>query len=115
VLFPKDESSRKNSESTFTNQYMTTLFPSFVNIARTYRLGDPTKPDTNLGPVVSLTSAERIREQVEEAGKLELILRVLNSSRGVYEVEAGAKKIDRRGRLPDCQTVSSHYVLAGHS
>ena len=33
-----------------------------------YRLGDPTKPDTNLGPVVSLASAERIRNQVTDAG-----------------------------------------------
>ncbi|KAF9650369.1 aldehyde dehydrogenase [Thelephora ganbajun] len=43
--------------------------PKFVNIAKTYKLGDPTKPDTNLGPVVSLASAERIRKQVEDAVK----------------------------------------------
>lgn len=42
--------------------------PKFVNVAKAYKLGDPTKPDTNLGPVVSLTSAERIRKQVEDAG-----------------------------------------------
>lgn len=34
-----------------------------------YKLGDPTKPETNLGPVVSLASAERIRKQVSDAGK----------------------------------------------
>ena len=33
-----------------------------------YKLGDPTKPDTNLGPVVSLASADRIRKQVTDAG-----------------------------------------------
>jgi len=41
----------------------------FANIVKSYKLGDPTKPDTNLGPVVSLASAERIRKQVEDAGK----------------------------------------------
>ncbi|KAG6906758.1 hypothetical protein DXG01_012261 [Tephrocybe rancida] len=33
----------------------------------TYKLGDPTLPETNLGPVVSLASAARIRKQVEDA------------------------------------------------
>ncbi|KAH8997579.1 succinate semialdehyde dehydrogenase [Lactarius akahatsu] len=32
-----------------------------------YRLGDPTKSETNLGPVVSLASAQRIRKQVKDA------------------------------------------------
>ncbi|PPR04272.1 hypothetical protein CVT26_004062 [Gymnopilus dilepis] len=32
-----------------------------------YRLGDPTLPETNLGPVVSLASAARIRKQVADA------------------------------------------------
>jgi len=45
-------------------------------------LGDPTKPDTNLGPVVSLPSAERIRRQVEDA------------------VRAGAKKLIAEGDFP---------------
>ncbi|KAJ3545223.1 hypothetical protein NMY22_g2527 [Coprinellus aureogranulatus] len=34
---------------------------------QTYKLGDPTKTETNLGPVVSLASAERIRKQVADA------------------------------------------------
>ena len=34
-----------------------------------YKLGDPTQPDTNLGPVVSLASAEKIRKQVADAGE----------------------------------------------
>ncbi|KIJ37552.1 hypothetical protein M422DRAFT_177817, partial [Sphaerobolus stellatus SS14] len=33
-----------------------------------YKLGDPTNPETTLGPVVSLASAERIRKQVADAG-----------------------------------------------
>ncbi|OJT07314.1 hypothetical protein TRAPUB_1832 [Trametes pubescens] len=32
-----------------------------------YKLGDPTEPETNLGPVVSVASAERIRKQVSSA------------------------------------------------
>ncbi|KAI0257433.1 succinate semialdehyde dehydrogenase [Lactifluus subvellereus] len=32
-----------------------------------YRLGDPTRSETNLGPVVSLASAQRIRKQVHDA------------------------------------------------
>ncbi|KAF8056685.1 NAD-aldehyde dehydrogenase [Lyophyllum atratum] len=39
----------------------------FVDITKVYKLGDPTKPETNLGPVVSLSSAERIRKQVSDA------------------------------------------------
>jgi acyl-CoA reductase-like NAD-dependent aldehyde dehydrogenase len=39
----------------------------FVDIVMKYKLGDPTQPDTNLGPVVSLASAERIRKQVKDA------------------------------------------------
>lgn len=42
--------------------------PKFVDITKAYKVGDPTKPDTTLGPVVSLASAERIRKQVEDAG-----------------------------------------------
>jgi NAD-dependent aldehyde dehydrogenases len=34
-----------------------------------YKLGDPTQLDTNLGPVVSLASAEKIRKQVADAGE----------------------------------------------
>ncbi|KAF8962362.1 succinate semialdehyde dehydrogenase [Flammula alnicola] len=39
----------------------------FVATTETYRLGDPTLPGINLGPVVSLASAERIRKQVADA------------------------------------------------
>ncbi|KAG2003391.1 aldehyde dehydrogenase [Coprinopsis cinerea AmutBmut pab1-1] len=41
----------------------------FVALTKTYKLGDPTLAETNLGPVVSLASAERIRKQVEDAVK----------------------------------------------
>ncbi|KAI0274730.1 succinate semialdehyde dehydrogenase [Gloeopeniophorella convolvens] len=40
-----------------------------VEIVKNYKLGDPTKPETNLGPVVSLASALRIRKQVQDAIK----------------------------------------------
>jgi hypothetical protein len=67
--------------------------PKFVNIAKAYKLGDPTKPDTNLGPVVSLASAERIRKQVEDAGTLKSAWRPPSFSSAAYEVKAGAKKL----------------------
>lgn len=38
-----------------------------VEITRGYRLGDPTDPHTNLGPVVSAKAANFIRTQVDEA------------------------------------------------
>lgn len=44
------------------------FIPKFVETVKTYKLGDPTEQDTNLGPVVSLASANRIRKQVEDAG-----------------------------------------------
>jgi acyl-CoA reductase-like NAD-dependent aldehyde dehydrogenase len=40
---------------------------SFADTVKKYKLGDPTKAETNLGPVVSLASAERIRKQVTDA------------------------------------------------
>lgn len=36
---------------------------------KTYKLGDPTKEDTNLGPVVNIGSAEKIRKQIKDAVK----------------------------------------------
>lgn len=45
----------------------------FVEITRTYRLGDPFKKSTTLGPVVSLQSAARIRQQVHDAGTLDSV------------------------------------------
>lgn len=38
-----------------------------VAMANSYRLGDPTRQDTNLGPVVNIRAAEFIRGQVAEA------------------------------------------------
>ncbi|KAJ7593382.1 Aldehyde/histidinol dehydrogenase [Mycena floridula] len=39
----------------------------YVELVKGYKLGDPTLPETNLGPVVSLASAERIRKQIADA------------------------------------------------
>lgn len=44
----------------------------FVTLAKEYKVGDPRKPETSLGPVVSVASAARIRKQVKEAGKIRL-------------------------------------------
>ncbi|KAI0812702.1 NAD-aldehyde dehydrogenase [Irpex lacteus] len=46
-----------------------TFVEKFVELTKQYKLGDPTLPDTNLGPVVSVASADRIRKQVEDAVK----------------------------------------------
>ncbi|KAF9242795.1 Aldehyde/histidinol dehydrogenase [Melanogaster broomeanus] len=39
----------------------------YVDLVKKYVLGDPTKPGTSLGPVVSVASAQRIRKQVADA------------------------------------------------
>lgn len=39
-----------------------------LTVPQQYKLGDPTQPTTNLGPVVSVASAEKIRKQVADAG-----------------------------------------------
>ena len=41
----------------------------FVDIAKDYKLGDPSKAETTLGPVVSIASAARIRKQVKDASE----------------------------------------------
>ncbi|OCH84860.1 aldehyde dehydrogenase [Obba rivulosa] len=41
----------------------------FVDLVKKHKLGDPTQPDVNLGPVVSVASAEKIRKQVADAIK----------------------------------------------
>ncbi|KAH8799535.1 succinate semialdehyde dehydrogenase [Flagelloscypha sp. PMI_526] len=41
----------------------------YADLVKTYKLGDPLDPSTNLGPVVSIASADRIRAQVEAAIK----------------------------------------------
>ncbi|GBE85744.1 Probable betaine aldehyde [Sparassis crispa] len=46
-----------------------TFVAKYVELVKKYKLGDPTLPDTNLGPVVSLASAEKIRKQVADAVK----------------------------------------------
>ncbi|CAG7850879.1 4-hydroxybenzaldehyde dehydrogenase (NADP(+)) {ECO:0000303/PubMed:23736872} Short=PHBDD {ECO:0000303/PubMed:23736872}; {ECO:0000269/PubMed:23736872} [Serendipita indica DSM 11827] len=39
----------------------------FVDLVKTYKLGDPTESGISLGPVVSVASAKRIRDQVQRA------------------------------------------------
>ena len=48
----------------------------FAELAKEYKLGDPRKADTTIGPVVSVASAARIRKQVKDAGKLLLSARL---------------------------------------
>ncbi|KAF8317428.1 succinate semialdehyde dehydrogenase [Clavulina sp. PMI_390] len=42
---------------------------AYVELVKKYRLGDPTDTNTNLGPVVSVASATRIRKQIADAVK----------------------------------------------
>ncbi|KAJ7057783.1 succinate semialdehyde dehydrogenase [Mycena amicta] len=44
-----------------------TFVSRFVDIVKGYKLGDPSLETTNLGPVVSVASADRIRKQVDDA------------------------------------------------
>ncbi|KAJ7136151.1 succinate semialdehyde dehydrogenase [Mycena epipterygia] len=39
----------------------------FVEIVRRYKLGEPTRTDVTLGPVVSVAAADRIRKQIDDA------------------------------------------------
>ncbi|EGN97486.1 hypothetical protein SERLA73DRAFT_184210 [Serpula lacrymans var. lacrymans S7.3] len=41
----------------------------YADIVKKYKLDDPTLPETNLGPVVSLASAQKIRKQIADAVK----------------------------------------------
>ncbi|GAW10046.1 succinate semialdehyde dehydrogenase [Lentinula edodes] len=64
----------------------------YANIVKqNYKLEDPTLPTTNLGPVVSLASAERIRKQVDDA------------------VKAGAKKLIPEELFPEAK-IGTTYV-----
>ena len=93
VSCPKDEDAYLKQRIYAHESIYDDFVPKLVNIVKTYKLGDPTEPDTNLGPVVSLASADRIREQVEDAGMLRLNWGPQISSRTAHEVKAGAKKL----------------------
>ncbi|MBM3565104.1 MAG: aldehyde dehydrogenase family protein, partial [Alphaproteobacteria bacterium] len=41
----------------------------FVDLTKKYKLGDPTKADTNLGPMVRAQAAEFVRKQIADAVK----------------------------------------------
>lgn len=93
MLCPKDEDAHQKQRIYVHESIYDDFVPKFLNIVKTYKLGDPTEPNTNLGPVVSLASADRIRKQVEDAGTLGLTLRPQSSSWAAHEVTAGAKKL----------------------
>ncbi len=65
-----------------------------------YKLGDPTLPETNLGPVFSLASAERIRKQVADAGMVPARCR---SGIDSVPVKAGAKALIPEDLFPIAQ------------
>jgi len=63
----------------------------YVELVKKYKLGDPTQTDVNLGPVVSVASAEKIRKQISDA------------------VKAGAKALIPEDLFPSAQ-VGTAYV-----
>uniref|UniRef100_A0A8H8CH36 Aldehyde dehydrogenase domain-containing protein n=1 Tax=Psilocybe cubensis TaxID=181762 RepID=A0A8H8CH36_PSICU len=69
-----------------------TFVEKFVEHTKPYRLGDPTLKETNLGPVVSLASAERIRKQVADA------------------VAAGAKNLLPESFFPQAKTGTTYVA-----
>lgn len=76
----------------------------FVEVAKEYRLGDPSKKETTLGPVVSTASAARIRKQIKEAGELP---HSCQPREGVYEltsaVDAGATAVLDESAFPEAK------------
>ncbi|KAF9507410.1 hypothetical protein BS47DRAFT_1385161 [Hydnum rufescens UP504] len=64
----------------------------FVEIVKKYRLGDPTDVKTNLGPVISLASAAKIREQVSNA------------------IKAGAKALVPEELFPSAKTGTTYVA-----
>ncbi|PPQ64463.1 hypothetical protein CVT24_008473 [Panaeolus cyanescens] len=72
----------------------------FVELTKSYKLGDPTLPETNLGPVVSLASAQRIRKQVADAGTHQRFLVILQLIKLSCTVAAGAKSLVPEQHFP---------------
>lgn len=64
----------------------------FVEMVKSYKLGDPTEDGVNLGPVVSVASAERIKKQVADA------------------VSAGAKALIPEDAFPIAKAPGTAYV-----
>ncbi|EPS94294.1 hypothetical protein FOMPIDRAFT_101659 [Fomitopsis schrenkii] len=64
----------------------------YVELVKQYKLGDPTQPETNLGPVVSVASAEKIRKQVADA------------------VKAGAKALIPESLFPAAQSGTAYVA-----
>ena len=58
-------SSQRSETSAYS--YMRSLIAE--HMMQKYKLGDPTKSETNLGPVCSVASAERIKKQVQDASE----------------------------------------------
>ncbi|KAJ8463636.1 hypothetical protein ONZ45_g17507 [Pleurotus djamor] len=80
-------------ERIYVHEFIYDAFVSkFVDIVKQYRLGDPTDKNTNLGPVVSLASAERIAKQVTDA------------------LSKGAKPLVPEGTFPAAQPGTTYFA-----
>ena len=69
-------------------------------MAKEYKLGDPSKTETTLGPVVSVASAARIRKQVKDAGKLQF---PQTSEVSLRSVAAGAQLVVDESHFPEAK------------
>jgi acyl-CoA reductase-like NAD-dependent aldehyde dehydrogenase len=65
---------------------------AFVALTEQYRLGDPTDPETNLGPVVRVSAADFVRKQTEAA------------------VSAGARALIDHGRFAEAMERGPQYL-----
>ena len=82
----------------------------FVDFAKNFRLGDPLSKETSLGPVVSLASAARIRQQIDDAGELDNPSIMLN-----FVVATGARQILGDVDFPEAKrgrtTIAPHVLV----
>ncbi len=65
-----------------------------------YKLGNPLHDETSLGPVISVTSAERIRKQVAGAGWSLGRGRIIDIIFTLVAVSAGAKALIPEDHFP---------------
>ena len=73
---------------------MNNVFRKKNFVSKSYKLGDPTDSSTNLGPVVSVASAERIKKQVVDAGNNTIELTLFKFALLILKlVAAGAKAL----------------------
>lgn len=69
-------------------------------VLQKFNLGDPTDPSVDLGPVISLASAKRIRKQIADAGTYNIYAPYRNLTQLLHLVAAGAKALIQEDLFP---------------